>query len=534
VTALLVEPASRGLLGSLTGTDHKVVAVRTLATSLVFFLAGGVMALLMRTELSQPGLQVVSAESYNALFTMHGSTMIYLFVTPFALALGLYFVPLQLGAAEIAGPRVALLGSWLYTFGGVAMYAGFLTKSGAAKATWVGFDPLSTAVHSPGRGMDYWILGVWLACAGLFLIGACVLATVLRRRAPSMTLLRMPVFSWAMTATVLMVVVSFPVLLVAMALLFAERQVGDIMGGGVTYQHLFWFFGHPVVYVMFFPFLGVVGEAIAVASGRRFFGYVAFVGSLLLFASLSVSIWAHHMFTTGAVATGYFSLASTMIIVPAGVDYFDSIATMWGGRIRAHAAFWFAIGFLVEFLIGGLSGIWVASPPLDYHANNSYVVVAHFHFTLVGGSLFGIFAAVYHWWPKVTGWTLREGLGKLQCALLVVGVNVAFLPQFVLGEEGMTRRIADYPAGEGWAGLNLLSSIGSYVMGLAVLVFLFNLAVSWAVQRPAGDDPWEGHTLEWATTSPPPRHNFSGALPPVTSYAPLWDLRHQDTPEGAT
>jgi len=526
VTALAVERPARGLLRSITGTDHKAIAVRMLATALVFFLAGGVMALLMRTELASSGLQVVSTESYNALFTMHGSTMIYLFVTPFAIALGLYFVPLQIGAAEVAGARVALLGSWLFTFGGVSMYAGFLTKTGAAKATWVGFDPLASAVHSPGRGMDLWIFGVFLTSAGLLLISGCLLTTVLRLRAPSMTLLRMPVFTWSMVATVLMVVVSFPVLLVAMGLLFAERQWGDIMGGGVTYQHLFWFFGHPVVYVMFFPFVGVVGEVLATFSGRRYFGYVAFVGSLLLFASLSVSIWGHHMFTTGAVATGYFSLASTLIIVPAGVEYFDSIATMWGGRIRPTAAFLFAVGFLVEFLIGGLSGIWVASPPLDYHANNSYVVVAHFHFTLVGGSLFGIFAALHYWWPKVTGWMLREGLGKLEFALLIVGVNLTFLPQFLLGEDGMTRRIADYPASENWETLNRLSTLGSYVMGLAVLAFLVNLAWSWTVRRPAGEDPWEGQTLEWATTSPPPRHNFGRALPEIRSYSPLWDLRH--------
>ena len=528
MSATVVAARPHGLLRSLSGTDHKAVATRVIGTSLAFFLAGGVMALLMRTELAAPHLQVVSTETYNALFTMHGSTMIYLFVTPFALALGLYFVPLQIGAADVAGPRVALLGSWLYTFGGVVMYAGFLAKTGAPRATWVGFDPLASAVHSPGRAMDYWIFGVTLAAAGLLLISGCLLATVLRRRAPDMTLLRMPVFTWAIVASVLMVVVSFPVLIVAMALLFAERQWGDLLGGGVTYQHLFWFFGHPVVYVMFFPFIGVVGEVLATFSDRRFFGYVFFVASLLLFASLSVSIWGHHMFTTDAVATGYFSLASTLIVVPAGVEYFDTIATMWGGRIRASAAFLFAVVFLVEFLIGGLSGIWVASAPIDYHANNSYVVVAHFHFTLVGGSLFGIFAAIYYWWPKITGWMLREGLGRLHFALLVVGVNLTFLPQFALGEEGMTRRIADYPAAEGWATLNLLSTIGSYAMGAAVLVFLLNLAWSWAVARTAGDDPWQGQTLEWATTSPPPRHNFDRALPPIRSHAPLWDLRHGD------
>jgi cytochrome c oxidase subunit 1 len=515
------------VIALLAGTDHKVTARRIVGAALLFFLAGGVMAVVMRTELAAPGLQVVSTESYNALFTMHGSTMIYLFVTPFALALGLYFVPLQVGAADTAWPRVALVGSWLVVFGGLTMYTGFLTKYGAAQATWVGFDPLSTAVHSPGRGMDFWIFGVFLAVAGALLVAACILATVLRARAPGMTLLRMPPFTWAMVATVLMVLVSFPVLLVAMGLLWAERQWGEILGGGVTYQHLFWFFGHPVVYVMFFPFVGVVMEILATFSGRRFFGYTAFVASLLFFSSLSVSIWGHHMFTTGAVANGYFSLASTMIIVPAGVEYFDAIGTLWGGVIRTSAALLFAVGFLLEFLIGGLSGIWVASPPLDYHANNSYVVVAHLHFVLVGGSLFGIFAAIFYWWPKVTGWRLREGLGKLQCALLVIGVNLTFLPQFALGEDGMTRRIADYPASAGWEGLNTLSTAGSYVIALAILTFLVNLAWSWAWADEAGDDPWGGHSLEWATSSPPPRPNFGPTLPAIRSYAPLLDLREE-------
>src|SRR3954454_2626041 len=464
------------LLGA---TDHKAVARRIATTAFAFFLAGGVMALVIRTELAAPGEGVVSVGAYDELFTMHGSTMIYLVVTPLALALGLYFVPLQLGSPAAAGPRVASFGSWLYVLGGVSMFAGFLTKSGA-QAAWPGFDPLASGVHSPGTGMDFWIAGVFLSVLGGLLLAWCLLLTVLRRRAPDMTLLRMPVFSWTMVATSLLAVFSFPVLLVAMALLFAERRFGDIMGGGVTYQHLFWFFGHPVVYIMFFPFLGVVLEVLATFSGRRFFGYAAFVGSILLFTSLSISVWGHHMFTTDAVANGYFSLTSTAIIIPAGVEYFDAIGTMWGGRIRTSAAFLFAIGFLVEFLGGGLSGIWVASPPLDYHANNSYIVVAHLHFVLVGGSLFGIFCALYYWWPKITGWRLGERLGIVQCVLLIIGTNLSFIPQFALGEQGMARRVADYPRSAGWEGLNMISTVCSRVIALSILVFLLNLALSWA------------------------------------------------------
>ena len=513
------------------GTDHKSIAKRIFVTAAIFFVGAGVMALIIRTELIEPGQGVVSTNTYNQLFTMHGSTMIFLVVTPIALALGLYIVPLQIGAPGAEWPRVALLGWWLYVLGGIAMLSGFLAQGGAAKATWVGFDPLSGAIHSPGGGTDLWIAGVTLSVLGAWLLGWCLLMTVVRRRAPGMTLLRMPVFTWTSVVTALMTVFSFPVVIVAMVLLFVERQVGDVLGGGVIYQHLFWFFGHPVVYIMFFPFLGAALEVIATFSGRRFFGYVAFIGSLLLFTTLSMSVWGHHMFATAAVASGYFSLTTTAIILPAGIEYFDAIGTMWGGRIRPTAAFLFAIGFLVEFLIGGLSGIWVASPPIDFHANNSYVVVAHFHFTLVGGSLFGLFAAAYYWWPKVTGWSLREGVGKVHFWLFLIGTNLTFLPQFIVGEDGMTRRIADYPRAENWEWLNLLSSLGSYVLGLSIIAFAANIFVSWVAERPAGDDPWEGQTLEWATSSPPPLRNFDQPLPPILSYAPLWDQRHPEVVE---
>ena len=516
-----------GLIGIAGSTDHKRIAVRTAVTALVFFLAGGVLALLMRAELAQPGLQIVSTGTYNALFTMHGSTMIYLFVTPFALALGLYVVPLQVGAAEVAGPRWALAGWWLYVLGGLTMYTGFLTRGGAADATWAGFDPLSNTVHSPGTGMDLWIFGVALATAGELLWGACLLATVVRHRAPGMTMLRMPVFAWAMTVTSLMVLFAFPVLIVAMGLLWVERQWGGVFVGGdgaVAYQHLFWFYGHPVVYVMFFPFVGAVAEAVAIFSGKRFFGYHAMVGSLLLFTSLSMSVWAHHMFAVDGVTVKYFSLTSIALVVPAGVEYFDMIGTLWGGAVRLTTSMLFALGFLVQFLIGGLTGIWVGSSVLDYHANNSYFVVAHFHYTLFGGSFFGLMCAVYLWWPKVTGTLLREGLGRVHFALSVVGANLTFFPMFFLGQEGMTRRVADYPRSEGWGTLNLLETIGAGVIALSVLVFGLNVLVSLLVPRPAGDDPWEGHTLEWATTSPPPRHNFA-ALPPVRTFSPLLDRR---------
>jgi cytochrome c oxidase subunit 1 len=454
--------------------------------------------------------------------------MIYLFMTPIALALGLFLVPLQGGAPAIAMPRAALAGLVLYLSGGLTMWAGFLTNGGAGRATWIGVSPLSSAINSPGSGMDLWIWGVALANAGFVTWGVCILATALRKRAPGMTLLRMPIFTWTMVATCLMVVFSFPVLVVAMVLLWFERRFGGIFvgnDGAVVWQHLFWFYAHPLVYVMFFPYVGAVAETFSTFSSRRFFGYTFFVPSVLLFAALSTSVWGHHMFTTGQVSNEFFALTSTAIVVPAGIEYFDLLGTLWRGKIRFTAAFLFGAGFLIQFLVGGLTGVIVASPPLDYHLNNSYFIVAHFHYTLFAGSAFGMFAGLYLWWPKFTGYMLREGLGKVHFWLLVLGTHLTFFPMFILGDEGMTRRIANYPASEGWGTLNLLETVGAGIIALAVLVFLINVAVSARHRVAAGPNPWDGPSLEWATSSPPPPENFRGALPPVLSYAPLYDLR---------
>jgi len=520
-----VRAPAGGLLALLASTDHKSVGRRLIGVSVAFFLAGGVMALLMRTELAQPGLQVVSTDVYNQLFSMHGSVMIYLFMTPIGLALGVYLVPLQVGAREIAGPRWALGGLWLDVMGGLIMLSGFLTVDGAASATWIGVDPLSRAPNTPSMGMDMWVLGVAVATLGQTIFAACVLVTALRRRTPDMTLLRIPVFAWTMIATCLMVVFAFPVLVGTMVMLWIERQFGVQIADPVTYQHLFWFYGHPVVYVMFFPFVGAVGEVFANFAARRFFGYRFFVVSILAFAGLSMTVWGHHMFTSGQVEDKYFALTSTMLVLPAGIEYFDLIGTLWTGRIRWSAALLFGLGFLLQFLIGGVTGIWVAAPTIDQHDNNSYIVVAHFHYTLFGGSAFGLFAAVYYWWPKITGWYLGERLGRLHFWLWVIGFNVTFLPMFWLGFDGMTRRIADYPPHPGWATVNLVETVGAFVIALGMAVFLLNLALSSLRARAAPADAWAGgQTLEWASDSPPPRHNFD-VVPPVRSYAPLWDLR---------
>ncbi len=526
----LARPRFPGWLGAVTSTDHKRMGRNMIATALVFFLAGGVMALLMRAQIAQPNETFVSDNTYSELFTMHGSTMIYLFVTPMAIAMGLYLVPLQIGAANVAAPRLALAGGWIYTGGGLIMQSGWLTNGGAGRDGWFSYPPLSNGTNTPGIGQDLWVVGVILATLGVLFVAGCVAATIARRRAPGMSLLRMPVFTWTELVSVLMVIGAFPVLIVVMALLLIDRHSGSIFtgyNGAIDYQDLFWFYGHPVVYVMFFPYLGAAAEAIAVCAHKKWFGYLAFVASVMAFAALSMAVWGHHMFTTGGVTNQYFVFTSTLLAVPAGIEYFDMMGTLIGGSLVLRTSMLFGLAFFLQFLIGGLSGIFVASPVLDYQANDSYMIVAHFHYTLFAGSVFGFFAGVYHWFPKLTGAMLRERLGKLHLLVLLVGTNMTFFPMFFVGNDGMPRRISRYPAHPGWGTLNLIESIGAGIIALGIVIFLINVAVSLRHRVPAGDDPWLGHTLEWATSSPPPRLNFERALPPIRSYAPLLDLRHE-------
>ena len=521
-------PRLTGLLGATVSTDHKRIGLTLGVCSLFFFLLGGVFALLMRTQLAQPDMQFVSDNSYNQLFTMHGSTMIYLFVTPMAIAMAIYLVPLQIGALGLSGARLALAGMWTWLCGGLVMQQGWFASGGAGRDGWSSYAPLSNGTNTPGVGQDLWVIGVILAAAGMTVMAACVLATVARRRAPGMSLLRMPVFTWTGLVSVLMVVGAFPILVLAMVLLYIDRHGGHIFtgfAGAIDYQDLFWFFGHPVVYVMFFPYLGAAAETIAVCSHKRWFGYTAFVVSIMAFAALSMAVWSHHMYVTGGVTNQYFAFTSTLLLVPAGIEYFDVVGTLIGGSIVLRTSMLFALTFFIQFLIGGLSGIFVASPVLDYQAYGTYIVVAHFHYTLFAGSIFGFFAGVYHWFPKFTGALLRDSLGRLQLVLMVIGTNLTFFPMFFLGNDGMPRRISRYPTHPGWGTLNLLESIGAGIIALGVLVFLINLVVSLRRRVPAGDDPWLGHTLEWATSSPPPPLNFERPLPPIRSYAPLLDLR---------
>ena len=526
-TTTIRQPAG-GLYGWLAAADHKRIALMSMAAGLVFFVVSGANALLVRLELARPGEQVLSHDTYNEAFTMHGAGMVYLFVTPVALALGVYMVPLQVGASQIMWPRLVLFGFWLYVIGGVIMQAAWLTEDGPGKAGWTAYVPLSDAINTPGTGMDMFLFGVVFATTGGLLFAAATLATILRLRAPGMTMLRLPVFCWTMLVTCLMVVMTFPVLIAAMVMLLADRHgagIFDSASGPISFQNLFWFYGHPVVYVWFFPFLGVVAEVVAVFSGRRLWGYRTLTFALLAFTALSMSVWAHHMFTTGQSANKYFALTSTLLLVPAGIEYLGIGATMWRGSIRLTTPMLFALAFAIQFLIGGLTGIMLGSPALDYQLHDSYFVVAHFHYTAFGGALFGAFAAAYYWFPKMTGLVLRDGLGKIHFWLMVLGFNLTFFPQFIAGWAGMPRRVADYPATGLLEGANLASTIGGFVLTVAVLIFIANVILSLMDRVPTTADPWGGFTLEWATSSPPPVENFHGPLPPITSETPVLDRR---------
>jgi cytochrome c oxidase subunit 1 len=452
--------------------------------------------------------------------------MIYLVVTPLALGLGLYLVPLQVGAPRIAAPRTALFGYWLYAGSAITLLASFLVGGGAGRDGWFAYTPLSDSTYSPGDGQSLWIVAVFVSGAGMMLISWSILWTALRQRAPGMTLLRMPVFTWSMIATCLMVVASFPALLASMGFQAMGRVDPSLFNGSnvwnIGYQNMFWFYGHPVVYVMFFPFVGCVAEVLATMAGRKYVGYKPTVVSLLVFAALSMSVWGHHLFASGQVDNDYYSSTSIILSVPAGLEYFGFLATLIGGRLVFPTPMLFALAFIPQFLIGGLTGVMLGTPPIDYHVNDSFFVVAHFHYTLFAGSVFGFFAGLYFWFPKATGFMFDDRLGKLHFWSMAVGTNVTFLPMFALGYMGMPRRVVTYPPNLAW--LNLLSSCGAAVLGLSMLFFVVNMVVSLRRRVPAPADPWGGQTLEWATSSPPPKFNFL-ALPPVTSYAPLHDLR---------
>jgi cytochrome c oxidase subunit 1 len=454
-------------------------------------------------------------------------------VGPFGVAgLGNYLIPLMIGAPDMAFPRFNNLSYWLYLGGFTLLLLGFLTNNGAAQFGWFGYAPLTEAIHSPGPGADLWLSGIALTGFSGIFTAVNIITTIFTLRAPGMVMFRMPIFVWNILVTMFLVLLAFPVLTSAFAMLWIDRHLdGNFFnyakgGQPILWQNLFWFFGHPEVYIIALPYFGVVTEVLATMCRKPVFGYKGMIGATLSIGGLSMGVWAHHMYTTGAVLLPFFAAMSLLIAVPTGIKFFNWIGTMWRGTIVINTPLLFAIGFLIQFLFGGITGVILAQPVLDFQLHNTYFVVAHFHYVIMG-LVFGALAGLYYWYPKMSGRMYHEGWGKVSFALLLVGFNLTFFPQHDLGLRGMPRRIVTYNSSMGWNWLNEISSIGSYITGLGVLVTVANLFASLRKGRLAGDNPWDGQTLEWACSSPPPDHNFE-ALPPIRSERPVWDANHPD------
>ncbi|MFE7214005.1 cytochrome c oxidase subunit I [Streptomyces sp. NPDC057611] len=529
-----LEASRRSPVRWLVATDHKMIGTLYLVTSFAFFLVGGLMALLIRAELARPGIQIMSAEQYNQVFTMHGTIMLLIFATPVFSGFANWITPLQIGAPDVAFPRLNMLAYWLYLFGSLIVMASLLTPQGAPDFGWTAYSPLSSPAYTPGIGADLWIMGLSLSGFGTILGAVNLMTTIICMRAPGLTMFRMPVFTWTVLMTGLLVLLAFPPLAAALLALEFDRKFGAHIfdaanGGPILWQHLFWFFGHPEVYIIALPFFGIVSEIIPVFSRKPMFGYIGLIGATITISGLSLTVWAHHMFVTGAVLLPFFSLMSFLIAVPTGVKFFNWIGTMWKGSLSFETPMLWSVGFMVTFVFGGLTGVLLASPPLDSHVHDSYFVVAHFHYVVFGTVVFAMFAGFHFWWPKFTGKMLDERLGKITFWTLFVGFHGTFLVQHWLGAEGMPRRYADYLAADGFTLLNTISTISSFLLGLSMLPFLYNIWKTAKCGRPVEtNDPWGyGRSLEWVTSCPPPRHNFT-RLPAIRSESPAFDLHHPE------
>jgi cytochrome c oxidase subunit 1 len=524
-----------GLYAWLTTTDHKKIGIMYLINSFVFFFIAGIMILVVRAELAQPGLQFVSDATYNELFSMHATLMIFVFIIPILAGFANYIVPLQVGAPDMAFPRINALSFWMLPLAGTLLLLGFAT-GGAAAAGWTSYPPLSEdrPLAAIGSGQDLWIVGLVLIGTSSILGAINFLVTIFKMRAPGMTLFRMPILVWTVLVTSVLVLMATPVITSALIMLFIDRNYGGsffdprVGGDPILYQNVFWFYSHPAVYVMILPAMGMISEILPVFSRKPLFGYRAFVFATAGIGALGFSVWAHHMFTTGAVYLPFFSLMTFLIAVPTGVKMFNWIFTLWRGKLMLATPLLFALGFLSMFLIGGINGAFSASVPVDFALHDTYWVVAHLHYVLFGGSVFGVMAGFYFYFPKMTGRMLNETVGKVQFVLMFIGFNLTFFPMHELGLAGMPRRIADYASAAGWNDLNLLATIGGFTIAASMLPYLWNVFVSLRSGRIAGDDPWEANTLEWGTSSPPPPYNFDH-LPEIRSERPLFDLRHGRT-----
>ncbi len=505
-----------------------------LITSFAFFCIAGVMALVIRAELFEPGMLLQSKEQYNQFFTMHGTIMLFLFATPLFTGFGNVLVPLQIGAPDVAFPRLNMFSYWLFLFGGLLAIAGFLTPKGAASFGWTAYVPLSTEAFSPGMGGDLWILGIAMTGFGTIFGSVNFIASIITMRAPGMTMFRMPIFTWNILITSILVLMAFPVLAAAMFGLGFDRLFGAQIynpeaGGALLWQHLFWFFGHPEVYVLALPFFGIVSEIIPVFSRKPIFGYKGLVYATIAIAALSVTVWAHHMFTTGGVMLDFFSLLTMAIAVPTGVKFFNWIGTMWRGKLSFETPMLWTIGFLLTFVLGGVTGVILSSPAMDFHVQDTYFVVAHFHYVIFGTVVFAMYAGFYFWWPKWTGRMLDERLGKIHFWLTFVGFHLTFLIQHFLGVQGMPRRIPDYMPEDGWGLYNQISTVGAFLLAISTVFFFWNVWKTQTGPRTVKvDDPWGfGGSLEWATPCPVPHHNFT-ELPRIRSERPAFDLHHPE------
>lgn len=518
-----------GLMDWLTTVDHKKIGILYLIAGGFFFLVGGLEALLIRIQLWKPLNDFVSADTYNELLTMHGTTMIFLAAMPMLFALMNAIVPLQIGARDVAFPFVNALGFWTFFFGAVLLNVSWFAGS-APEAGWTAYAPLAGTDYSPSHGMDYYVLGLQIAGIGTLIGGINFLVTIINMRAPGMTFMRMPMFTWASFITSALILFAFPALTVGLAALMFDRifdaNFFDPSGGGnsVLWEHIFWIFGHPEVYILILPAFGVISDVISTFSRKRLFGYSSMVFATILIGFLGFMVWAHHMFTTGLgpVANSLFSIATMLIAVPTGIKIFNWLFTMWGGSIKFTAANLFAVGFIPTFVMGGVTGVMLAAAPADFQYHDTYFVVAHFHYVIVGGLILGIFSGLHYWWPKMFGRMLSEGLGKLTFWTFFIGFHLTFFVQHFLGLLGMQRRIFTYLDGMGFNEMNLISTVGAILMGLGTIFFLLNVTITAFKPKNAANDPWEdGRTLEWTISSPPPEYNFK-QTPLVRGYDAFW------------
>ena len=520
-----------GVMSWLKTVDHKRIGVLYLVTALFFFLVGGLEALMIRIQLQGPNGTFVSAETYNQLFTMHGTTMIFLGIMPLSAAFFNFLIPLQIGARDVAFPRLNAFSYWVFLAGGIFMNLSWFLHA-APDAGWFGYAPLTTRAYSPGMNIDFWVLGLQILGISSLAAGFNFLTTIINMRAPGMNLMRMPIFTWAAFVTQFLIILAFPVITIALVFLLFDRFFGtqfyETAAGAdpLLWQHLFWIFGHPEVYILILPAFGLVSEVIPTFSRKPLFGYPVMVFSLILIAFLGFGVWAHHMFAVGMgpVADTVFGVTTMLIAIPTGVKIFNWMATLHGGSIRFTTAMNFALALVGLFTIGGISGVMHASPPADLQQTDTYFIVAHFHYVLFGGSMMGIFAGIYYYFPKITGRLLDETLGKVHFWMMFIGMNLTFMPMHFSGLLGMPRRIYTYAAGQGWDTFNLMSSLGAYLLAVGMIVFVWNFVRSRKNGAIAGNDPWGAPTIEWAIPSPPPEYNFA-RLPNITSRYPLWDMR---------